>query len=272
RPSSFCGNVALKPTFGALHSGGMLWRSPSYSVLGIHAGNLIDCWRTAWQIATVVGGDPGHPGLFGEPNLTANQPVRLIRLDTAGWAIAEAPLKEKFEVYLTDLQSRGVEIISRQDDPDIEAAEQALATIPDFQPDLAAWEIKWPALLLRDRGRDQINERLIERFEAGETMSLQDYRRSLDALTALRQAFAAIKGRADACISLSTPTLPPIGYATGNSIFGDPSSCLKAPAWNLPLLECQGLPMGIQLLGHPHDDYRLGCLGSWMMKNFLSCN
>ncbi|MDA1327249.1 MAG: hypothetical protein O3C34_21235 [Proteobacteria bacterium] len=25
----------------------------------------------------------------------------------------------------------------------------------------------------------------------------------------------------------------------------------QAPAWNLPLLESQGLPMGIQLLGHP---------------------
>ena len=172
RPSSFCGIVALKPTFGALHSGGMLWRSPSYSVLGVHTGNTIDCWRAAWQIATIVGGDPGHPGLFGEPDLKATKPTRLIRLDTAGWEITEAALKEKFEAFLRDLQDHGVDIISRRDDPDIEAFETALTTIPDFQPDLAAWEIKWPALLIRDMGRDEINERLVERFEAGETMSL----------------------------------------------------------------------------------------------------
>jgi Asp-tRNA(Asn)/Glu-tRNA(Gln) amidotransferase A subunit family amidase len=269
RPSSFCANVALKPTFGALHSGGMLWRSPSYSVLGVHAGNTTDVWRTAWQIARIVGGDPGHPGLFGEPDLRAQKPTRLIRLDTTGWAVTNEPLQEKFEAFLRDLQGQGVEIMSRRDDPDIEAFETALTTIPDFQPDLAAWEIKWPALLIRDMGRDKINERLVERFEAGETMTLEDYRQSLEALKKLRDAFAAIKGKADACITLSTPTPPPVGNSTGNSVYGDPSSCLEAPAWNIPLLESQGLPMGIQLLGHPHDDYVLGCLGRWMMERFL---
>ena len=270
RPSSFCGIVALKPTFGALHSGGMLWRSPSYSVLGVHAGNTTDVWRTAWRIATIVGGDPGQPGLYGEPDLKARKPTRLIRLDTAGWAITETPLQEKFEAFLRDLQDRDVDIVSRHDNPDIEAFEAALTTIPDFQPDLAAWEIKWPALLIRDMGRDQINERLVERLETGETMSLDDYRQSLEALKKLRTTFAAIKGRADAYITLSTPTPPPIGTSTGDSVFGDPSSCLEAPAWNLPLLESAGLPMGIQLLGHPHDDYALGCQGRWMMETFLS--
>jgi len=269
RPSSFCGNVALKPTFGALHSGGMLWRSPSYSVLGVHAGNTTDCWRTAWQIATIVGGDPGHPGLFGEADLEARKPARLIRIDTAGWAVTEAPLREMFETFLQDLRGHGVEIVTRRDDPDIEAFEKALATIPDFQPILAAWEIKWPALPIRDLGRDRIDPRLVARFEAGEAMTLDDYRQSLAALNRLRAAFAAIKGKADACITLSTPTPPPIGSSTGDSVYGDPSSCLAAPAWNLPLLECQGLPMGIQLLGQPHDDYALGCLGRWMMGAFL---
>lgn len=269
RPASFCGNVALKPTYGALHSGGMLWRSPSYSVLGLHAGNITDCWRAAWRIATLVGGDPGHPGLFGEPDLRPRKPARLIRLETAGWAITEDPLKETFDAFLAGLRERGVEIVSRHDDPDIEAVERALATIPDFQPDLAAWEIKWPALLLRDKGRDRISDKLVTRFEAGEAMTLDDYRRSLDALNRLRALFATLQGKADTYITLSAPTPPPLGDGTGNSVFGDPSSCLAAPAWNLPLLANDGLPMGIQLLGHPHDDYALGCLGQWMMEVFL---
>lgn len=269
RPASFCGNVAFKPTFGALHSGGLLWRSPSYGVLGIHAGNTTDCWRTAWQIATVVGGDPGHPGLFGEAALEASKPARLIRLDTLGWAVTDALMKEKFEAFLDDLRGQGVDIVSRRDDPDIEAFETALATIPDFQPALAAWEIKWPALLLRDKGRDLIDAGLVARLEAGETMTLADYRRTLDALEKLRAAFAAIRGKADGCVTLSTPTPPPLGTATGDSVYGDPSSCLEAPAWNLPLLECGGLPMGIQIMGQPHDDYALGCIGRWMMDAIL---
>lgn len=270
RPASFCGNVALKPTFGALHSGGMLWRSPSYSVLGVHGGNLTDVWRTAYQIAAIVGGDPGHPGLYGEPDLGgAKKPARLIRLDTAGWETAEDPCRERFEAFLLELQNQGVEILSRRDDDDIETFERALATIPKFQPDLAAWEIKWPALLIRDMGRDRIKDRLVERFEAGETMSLDDYRQSLVALQSVRDCFAALEGKADNFITLSTPTMPPLGSATGDSVFGDPSSCLQAPAWNIPLFEDRGLPMGVQLLGHPHQDYELAHVGRWMMETFL---
>ena len=189
RPASFCGNVALKPTYGAVHSGGLLWRSPSYSTIGIHSSNITDCWQTAWQIAQTVGGDPGHPGLFGKANVVSSKPRRLIRLDTLGWAIAESGIQERFEEFLRKLEKEEVEIVSRHDDPSVEAFEQALATIPDFQPDLAAWEIQWPALLLRNLGRDQIKERLVDRFEFGEKMSLDEYRVTLKALDGLRGAF-----------------------------------------------------------------------------------
>ncbi len=269
RPASFCGNVALKPTFGAVHSGGMLWRSPSYSTIGIHGGNITDCWRTAWQISQTVGGDPGHPGLFGDADVVSQKPKRLIRLDTLGWAMTEPGIQGRFEEFLTLLRNEGVEIISRHDDPAVEAFEQALATIPEFQPDLAAWEMQWPALLVRDRGRDQINERLVSRFEFGENMSLDDYRVTLEALTNLRAAFTSLEGLADGFITLPTPTMPPVGDATGDSVYGDPSSCLEAPAWSLPLLQETGLPLGVQLLGNKHQDYQLGQIGQWMMETFL---
>jgi Asp-tRNA(Asn)/Glu-tRNA(Gln) amidotransferase A subunit family amidase len=269
RPASFCGNVALKPTYGAVHSGGMLWRSPSYSTIGIHSSNITDCWRTAWQIVQTVGGDPGHPGLFGEAEITSSKPKRLIRLDTLGWAITESGIQEQFETFLAGLEKEGVEIVTRHDDPAVEAFEQALATIPDFQPDLAAWEMQWPALLVRDRGRDQIKERLVERFEFGERMTLDQYRVTLKALNKLREAFGVLEGTADAFITLPTPTMPPVGDATGDSVYGDPSSCLEAPAWSLPILQETGLPLGIQLLGNKHQDYQLGQIGKWMMETFL---
>tara|TARA_Y100001936_G_scaffold254027_1_gene323680 strand:+ start:6000 stop:7376 length:1377 start_codon:yes stop_codon:yes gene_type:complete len=269
RPASFCGNVALKPTFGAVHSGGMLWRSPSYSTIGIHGSNIIDCWRTAWHIAQTVGGDPGHPGLFGEADISAVKPNRLIRLDTLGWAITEKGIKKQFEEFLAELEEKGVEILSRVDDPAIETFEKALETIPEFQPDLAAWEIKWPALLVRDLGRDQIEDRMVERFEAGEEMSLDAYRETLSALYRLRAAFLDLEGKAEGFITLSTPTMPPLGNATGDSVYGDPSSCLDAPAWNIPLLELSGLPLGVQLLGNKHQDYSLGQIGRWMTETFL---
>ena len=40
--------------------------------------------------------------------------------------------------------------------------------------------------------------------------------------------------------------------------------------WNLPLLADRGLPMGIQLLGHPHRDYDLALRGRWFVESFLA--
>gem|GEM_PF-6862820 len=110
---------------------------------------------------------------------------------------------------------------------------------------------------------------MVERFEAGEEMSLDAYRETLSALYRLRAAFLDLEGKAEGFITLSTPTMPPLGNATGDSVYGDPSSCLDAPAWNIPLLELSGLPLGVQLLGNKHQDYSLGQIGRWMTETFL---
>ncbi|NKB22711.1 MAG: hypothetical protein GKS01_19655 [Alphaproteobacteria bacterium] len=114
-----------------------------------------------------------------------------------------------------------------------------------------------------------INERLVDRFEFGEQMSLDDYRVTLDAQSKLRGTFATLEGKADGFITLPTPTMPPLGNATGDSVYGDPSSCLEAPAWNIPLLRETDMPLGIQLLGNKHQDYALGQVGQWMVDAFL---
>ncbi len=265
RPASFCGNWALKPTFGALHSGGLLWRSPAYSVMGVHGGSLEDCWAVARQIADIVGGDPGHPGLYGGADIgEGEKPARLALLETAGWERAEEQYKTKLLDFVQRLAGRGVDIVTRADDEAIEALERALAALPDYQPIIAAWEIKWPALPARDLGRDKINPRLVARFEEGERMTLDDYRGALARLEELRAAFAATRGLADGCLTLSSPAMPPVGMGTGDSVFGDPSSALGAPAWNLPLMEDRGLPMGVQLLGQPHRDFDLARIAKWM--------
>ena len=52
-----------------------------------------------------------------------HKPARLIRLDTAGWPVAEPAAKAAFEAYLSRLADAGVEIITRRDDAAIEAYE-----------------------------------------------------------------------------------------------------------------------------------------------------
>lgn len=271
RPAGYCGNYALKPTFGALNRLGGHSMSPSQSVLGTMAGTLEDCWATAYFISSNAGGDPGHPGLFGEPRLgAARKPARLIRLDTLGWDGTEEETKAVFEDFLGALRSKGVEIVSRRDDPAIEALEQSLTTIPNFLRDLFCWEMRWAGKVQREKGEHLISDAVLARIARSEELTIEDYRRCLDTRETLRATFAKVKGKADACVTLSAQGPPPVGMAVGNPVYGDVTSCFGAPGWNLPLLVDRGLPMGVQLLGHPHQDYDLALTGRWLVEAFLS--
>ena len=270
RPAGYCGNYALKPTFGALNRGGGHSMSPSQSVLGVHAGSLEDCWRTAFHISQTVGGDPGHPGLFGRPELEqAVKPRRLARLETRAWPETEDETKAIFEEFLSDVAGRGLEIVSRADDERIDALEKALLTIPGFMFDIFAYEMRWPTWGYRDMEGDLLSEAVLERLTRGEELSPEDYRDRLAMREELRRTFAALAGEFDGYLTLSAKGPPPVGMPVGDPVYGDVSSCLGAPAWNLPLLADRGLPMGIQLLGHPHEDYDLALRGRWFVESFI---
>ena len=63
--------------------------------------------------------------------------------------------------------------------------------------------------------------------------------------------------------------LPRALGSTGNPVFCGFWTYLGVPAVTLPLLEVDGLPMGVQLIGARRDDGRLlryGARGSWRRK------
>ena len=142
RPASYCGNCGLKPTMGALHRGERQGYSQSH--VGVHAGSLADMWHVAMEIARRAGGDPGHPGLFGAPDLCpALQPARLIVMETAGWAGLDAETREGFDRILAALRDAGVEVLSATDDPLIEAFEHGIAEAKGITTDICDWENRW---------------------------------------------------------------------------------------------------------------------------------
>ena len=73
-----------------------------------------------------------------------------------------------------------------------------------------------------------------------------------------RVAYHELATEFDACITLSAPGAAPVGLgSTGNPIFVVPGSMLGVPTLSLPVLNDDGLPLGLQLLGFAHRDAAL---------------
>src|SRR5262249_42688504 len=156
--------------------GGHGLAAPSQCVLGTIAATLEDCWEVGFFISARAGGDPGYPGLYGEPKLGTSKKInRLLRLDTLGWGNVETEAREEFERFIAAIKKLGVEVVSRRDDQRIETLESAMRSIPDFMLPIFRWEMRWPGWVFRDRGEHLLAESVRERLARGDEMSIEDY-------------------------------------------------------------------------------------------------
>jgi len=263
-PASCCGVVGLKPSRGRISSGPLFgedWAGLATS--GVIARTVAD---TALGLDAMSGHLPGDPywAEILEPFLPAAQrnPPSL----RIGWTI-DAPTRV---------------------DPEVMAAVESVAAelaklghrVTRVKPDLAqfrpiiqilavtavgALPITQPHLL------DPLNQRM---FEVAPMSTAVDY---LRALTDLHQQARKLIATWDQIDVLVTPTLtypaPKIGtlghdVATASAEFLDwlsfthPFNCTGQPAISLPLATAKnGLPIGIQLVGRPRDEYSILSLG-----------
>src|SRR5207344_248254 len=80
-----------------------------------------------------------------------------------------------------------------------------------------------------------------------------------------RAAYAVLAGKVDAVISVTASGAAPVGLeTTGNPIFVVPGSMLGAPDVSLPVLDDDGLPLGLQVLGFPQGDADLFAVAKWI--------
>jgi Asp-tRNA(Asn)/Glu-tRNA(Gln) amidotransferase A subunit family amidase len=275
RPAAYCGNVALKPTQGAINRGER--QATSMSTHGVHAGGIEDMWQVAIEIARRAGGDRGWPGLFGPPlPPAAAKPERLIVLETEGWAALDAGSRSAFEALLEGLRRAGVTLLRRDEHPWIEALEQAIGNARAICGALTGWENRWAQRNLVDQHPHGVSARARATLEKAEAMSPEDYRAALLEREAAQHRHAALAPLADAAITLACPGPAPLWSGdvpgqplaprpTGDFVFNAPSSMLFAPAVTMPLMSVGGMPVGVQLMGQPHTDARVTALARWML-------
>lgn len=268
RPASICGVIGFKPSYGALNRNGGFDPSPSLNHLGFLGGTLVDVWETARVIAREAGGDPGCLALEGSDTLPkARAPHRLARQYTSGWQHTDAASQAAFDAFLRELARQGVEIVEPEASDELRAYEDATARVPEFFFDLMLWETRWPMRALRDAHPSAISETVAGYIAAAERLTPADYRHAHQRREELRERHRALCGKVDAFITLAHIGPGQLGQPkVGTPWYNDASSAIGAPAYGLPLLAVDRLPVGVQIVGFESEDEDLTRLANWLMR------
>ncbi len=258
RPAAFCGVFGYKPSLGGINRGGS-HDFLSQSCTGTLAASLEDAWVLARDLAWRAGGDPGFPGISGPERLPpAKMPTSLIVLETPGWPIVDAMAKTALEKTCEHLSAKGIKILSRHTTPHVELVEKLLERSMPLTRLINAFESRWPYNVYHDKAAHLLSESAADRVVEAFELTLDDYRAALMERESIRATFNTLSGIADACITLSSSGAPPVGFeTTGDPIFVVAGSMLGVPAVTLPVLESEGLPLGLQMLGFLNQDATL---------------
>lgn len=265
RPAGFCGVVGYKPSLGGINRGGSL-DLLSQSCHGPLAASLPDAWAIAREVVRRVGGDPGYPGIVGPdaPPLP-RRPRRLALLEGAGWPFLAEDARASLLHAVERLRGEGVEILTRREWPALEEAEALLADALDVAKRINAWEWRWPLNVFLARDADGVSQSARDRAALGAAMTQDEYAALLARRTATRRHFATLAAGCDGLLSATAPGAAPIGLeTTGDPIFVVAGSVLGVPVLTLPMLEAEGLPLGLQLLGFEGEDAALFAHAAWI--------
>ena len=107
-----------------------------------------------------------------------------------------------------------------------------------------------------------------------ESLTPDDYRDALAERDAMRAAMTALSSVADGFVTLASPGPAPrlgevtggessYGFVTGDPAFNAATSALGCPTITLPLLSVDALPVGVQFVSQPHDDWPLTGIANW---------
>lgn len=271
RPAAYCGAYGFKPSFGAINGGGVHALTETQDHVGVIAASVADAWMVAYQCSAQAGGWRGCPpldgGSFPPPPL---KPERLVRVDGAGWLDTDAHTRSAFDDLVDRLRDAGIDVVGEGDDPLVDAYVGEIDQCLEVGRRILAYEMRWPMFAYRDSHAALLGPRIVDILAEADGMTASDYRANLGRRDSMRRAFAALAQLGDAVITLACAGPAPAGLAfTGHRYHGAPSALLGAPAFSLPLLCTDSLPVGVQLIGQRRRDRQLAAHATWLSNWWL---
>jgi len=263
RPAAFCGVYGFKPSFGLVPRPGVLSQAPSLDTVGVFGRSLEDIALLADAIQGYDERDPAsiaasRPHLLARATEDFPLPPMFTFVKTHAWGEADAVTREAFGELVEHLGDKVEEIgIDFTTERGIAAAKivQNVELAHHYGP-------------LLDKAPELISQRLAGQIEEGRRLRGVDY---FAALEARRELYATIEDLLTQHGQILTPAAlgpAPKGLeSTGNPVFCAFWTYLGVPAVTLPLLEADGLPMGVQLVGARRDDGRLLRSARWLVRH-----
>jgi Asp-tRNA(Asn)/Glu-tRNA(Gln) amidotransferase A subunit family amidase len=254
RPAAFCGVYGLKPTHGLFSREGVLEEAGSLDVVGVFARTLEDAAAVGQVLAKGTGG--AAPDYLSAARDTTF-PARFAFVRTPAWPLADEAAKTAFESFAKAL-GPACETL---------ALPAAFDRAIGFHRTVMYSEMALNYAGYYERGKDRLSPEMREAIEAGRQMLAVDYVLALRERESLYRQLLHVFEPYEAIITPSAPGPAPAGFeTTGNPVFCSIWTYLGVPALNLPLLEVNGLPLGVQLVGRRSGEERLFKAAAALLK------
>jgi Asp-tRNA(Asn)/Glu-tRNA(Gln) amidotransferase A subunit family amidase len=267
RPSSYCGVVGMKPSYGRISRYGMVPLAPSLDHVGIFARSVND---VAAVLDAIAGEDPRDPASLAVATddyvHAVAQPVRNPRIALMKKpfeSLAAAEMRDAAAGAAAKLAGAGASF-EEVDEPPTFAFITANTML-----ELAAEAAEVHRERFAEK-KDLYGPKIREFVERGLCTPAWEYMRARDVQRRFRREVENLLVRFDAILTPAVPAAAPAGLAsTGDPSFNLPWSLSGHPVIALPCaIAPSGLPLSIQLTGAALEEGRLLSLARWCEEVF----
>ncbi len=242
RPSSFCGIVGYKPSYGLINTQGVKPAAESLDTVGLMVRSVEDA---ELFMRVLTNSEPVEW-------LTGNEPIRVGLCRTFQWDKAEAATRNAVEDAARRLAKAGFSVRDVDLPSPCEELPTTRETINDYERARGmAWE--W------NTHREAISPALSRAIQRGLTTTRESYIAALKRVGQCRRHTMRLFDDVDVLLAPTVNGEAPVGLAdTGDHRFQSIWTQLRTPAITLPThAGPNGLPVGVQLIANYQKDSSL---------------
>ena len=261
RPAAFNGIVGFKPHYGRISTYGVLPLAWTLDHVGILARTVED---VALIFQTIAGYDSMDYHSMGDAvpdclsNLESSRAPHLGLVRQIFYDNADEEMRSHTDDIVERLRQAGAEIQGIEFPGNF-------SEILDNGHTIMAVEAATYHQTMFSKNKKQYRTEMSKLIEQGLSTSATEYARILEAR---RQQFADVKlllGQVDAVLTPGAVGAAPSGLtSTGNPVMQGPWTTMGVPTMSLPTgLSKDGLPLAVQLVGHPKAEEHLLTTARW---------